>query len=56
MKLKQFLKYMEKEFEDMINVKIDLDLGIDTNMNVINDKCNNRIKFSIIKSKPKPPK
>ena len=52
MKLKQFLKHMEKEFEDMINIKVDLDLGIDTDMN-INDKSHNRIRFSIIKKGPK---
>ena len=52
MKLKNFLKLMEKELVDFINLKIDFDLGIDTNMNV-NDKSKNRIRFTIIKKKPK---
>jgi len=52
MKLKEFLKNMEKELEDFINLKIFFDLGIDTNMD-INGESKNRIKFSIIKSKPK---
>ena len=52
MKLKEFMRHMEKELEDFINLRIEFDLGIDTNMNV-NDKSHNRIKFSIIKMKPK---
>lgn len=52
MKLKQFLRAMEKEMEDMINIKIDFDLGIDTSMDV-NNKSLNRIRFSIIKKAPK---
>ncbi len=52
MKLKEFLRCMEREFVDLINIKIEFDLGIDTNMN-ISDKSRNRIKFSIIKQAPK---
>ncbi len=52
MKLKKFLQVMEKELEDFINMKIDFDLGIDIDMS-INDKSQNRIKFSIIKQNPK---
>ena len=43
---------IEKELEDFINLKIDFDLGVDIDMS-INDKSHNRIKFSIIKMKPK---
>jgi len=52
MKLKEFLQSMEKETEDFINMKYDFDLGIDTNMNVVGES-KNRIRFSIIKIKPK---
>ncbi len=52
MKLKEFMKSMEKELVDFINLKIDFDLGIDTNMNV-DDKSKNRIRFTIIKIKSK---
>lgn len=50
MKLSEFLKLIEKEFEYFKNMKILFDLGIDTNMN-INDKSQNRIKFAIIKKR-----
>lgn len=54
MKLKDFMLTIEKELEDFINLKIDFDLGIDTNMDVIDlGSSPNRIKFSIIKKKPK---
>ncbi len=52
MKLKEFMIVIEKQLEDFINLRIDFDLGIDTNMD-INDKSLNRIKFSIIKQGPK---
>ena len=49
MKLKDFLIKMEKECEDLVNIRIDFDLGLDINMDV-NEKSKNRIRFSIIKS------
>lgn len=52
MKLKDFMLTIEKELEDFINLKIEFDLGVDTYMNVCDDS-KNRIKFSIIKMKPK---
>jgi len=52
MKLKDFMLTIEKELEDFINLKIDFDLGVDTSMNV-NGESKNRIKFTIIKTKPK---
>jgi len=52
MKLKDFMLSIEKALEDFINLKIDFDLGIDTNMNV-NSESKNRIRFTIIKTKPK---
>ena len=55
MKLKEFLQLMQVEFVDLVNLKLEFDLGIDTDMS-INDKSLNRIKFSIIKTKPKVPK
>ncbi len=48
MKLKEFLQGMEKECVDMVNLRLDFDLGIDTDMSV-NDKSHNRIKFTVIK-------
>ena len=49
MKLKDFLIAMEKECEDLVNIRIDFDLGLDINMDV-NEESRNRIRFSIIKS------
>lgn len=52
MKLKEFIICLEKEFEDFVNIKVHLDIGINTNMDV-NGLSKNRIQFSILKKKSK---